>query len=190
MTVDIEKRIEELCARGEFSEELLALMDQLQEGVDLSEDGYDPLHEEDEEEGSFEEQEETPIDPIQELNNQWVKSIYLGGSTNINVDQYLEQGVRQGLSVYQAKQALKDLTHQLNREDYYIKPKLALTKPLNSLNIWDWVQGDDLVISQEPLSFNHHDLSVALTTIVTDQEISCQDFLRLWGSLGCRFHIS
>lgn len=166
---DICKRIDELCSMGDFSDELLLLMDERDQ---LELEGIV---------GSYPSAQEDVEESVDELIRELVNNhqLKVSKSSDDSVSLRGLKGIlnREGLDSVYAKQLLKELLKQVG-EQYrpYIAP-INVTS-IDMINNDDWVELAEFRVSMEPIEFKIE------SNISEDMQ---QRFIRECKEFGLRF---
>lgn len=188
----LERRYMELCEQGDFGDELLEIMDRLDNWVDdinVNESEQTNTH------SDHSEDEEST------LNNEEVIQ-YLIKDYRIRLNEFAEDTLnlcilydavlQRGLTDVDFKTIVSEIIQQAKeRYDCYIMPKESMYHNKQTQDVWDWIEGDSIIFSRQPLYMDIHKCQVDLSKYsLHTMGIGYVNYLALWTHIGCKFVMS
>lgn len=181
---ELEIRYAQLCEEGNFGDELLELMELLDNWVEPSMIQETTTH-------YLTDKDEGP--DSDELKKGLISSYHIRlneyTEDSLNLGLLYESVQEKGLSDEDFKDIVTGIINQAkDKYDCYLMPKDSIYANKLSQDVWEWVHGDSILFSRNPLYLDIQKCKVDLSKYSPHiRGIGYGIYLMLWTQLGCKF---
>lgn len=177
----LEDEIERLCNLGEFSDELLEYMSEL-EDIDNNPGGYEDTYISESEDNTEEDELLLNTDELlEQLVNEFSVRVSNNKPDYLRVEYIYSRGNDLGLTLDDIHHAIKlIIADSRKRYDCYVLPKGGFKGYDLTQTVWDNIKKEVIVFDNKPLHFNLGDWEGPFQTSLLNQ----------WGEVGFRFVVT